>query len=271
MFRLISLTSIPPRFNSLGETLESLVAQNAADAIRLYVPSAYRRFPDWDGALPKVPSGVEIRRIDVDYGPATKVLCAVGELRGHNAQILFCDDDGTHVEGWADRLFAEQAKRPTMAVATWGRNVQGYLPTPAKFLRTPRVASIPLERDWRYRSERVLQKLFGYQPVKRPTYVEGFADVFFGVGGVVVRPEFFDDTAFDIPPVAWMVDDVWLSAMLAKNSVPIYCPLRLPMPIETYAAFNSALLDVTHDDSDRQRMNRETAQYCRDKLGIWCE
>ena len=52
----------------------------------------------------------------------------------------------------------------------------------------------------------------------------------FGVGGAVVRPEFFDDVAYDIPEEAWAVDDVWLSAQLARRGIAIYCPRRHPMP-----------------------------------------
>lgn len=269
MKKVISLTSIPPRFTLIFKSLESLVLQNAADEIRLYIPYHYQRFPEWNGQLPDVPRGVTIVRVEKDLGPATKLLYAVREFAGQDVQILFCDDDGTHRRGWAKRLFDEQMKRPEEAVATWGRDVKGYLPEQPAVLRLPRVRSIPLQRDIRYRSTRVLQKLFGYQPVKRPSYTAGYADVFFGVGGVVVRPSFFDETAFDIPTEAWLVDDVWLSAMLAKRGIPIYCPARLPMPLETEASFTDPLLDVTQSDDRRQQLNRQAARYCRDVLGIW--
>ena len=46
----------------------------------------------------------------------------------------------------------------------------------------------------------------------------GFADILQGLGGVVVRPDFFDDEAFDIPDILWAVDDVWLSGMLEPRA-----------------------------------------------------
>ena len=74
---VVSLSSIPPRFAELAPTLNSLVNQSADIAgVYLYVPESYRRFPEWDGSLPDVPAGVEVRRCAEDWGPATKILGA---------------------------------------------------------------------------------------------------------------------------------------------------------------------------------------------------
>lgn len=90
--KIISLTAIPSRFAGFTPTQESLLAQGA-NMVRLHIPRSYRRFPDWDGNLLKVPAGVSIVRCNTDLGPATKVLPATQDLRGQDAQILFCDDD----------------------------------------------------------------------------------------------------------------------------------------------------------------------------------
>jgi hypothetical protein len=55
------------------------------------------------------------------------------------------------------------------------------------------------------------------------------------LGGAVIRPEFFDDTAHKIPGVLWAVDDVWLSGLLAAKGIPIWLPKGIEMP-ETTAA-----------------------------------
>ena len=88
MKKIISLTSIPPRFKGLKSVLNSL-ASNMVDEIRLYIPLKYHRFPDWDGLLPETPRSVKIFRCPVDYGPATKVLPACKDLRGQEVQIFF--------------------------------------------------------------------------------------------------------------------------------------------------------------------------------------
>jgi len=263
--RIISLTSIPPRFPYLKETLESLVAQNAADQIRLYIAKNYRRFPEYNGELPDVPEGVTICRIDEDLGPATKILPACKEFRGQDVQILFCDDDGLFPEGWAKRLFDIQSKRSGEAIATWGR------PASRNRLqnRGPSAKQIQLDRDIQYRAERMLQKMFGYKPLIRPMIKSGYADIFFGVCGVVVKADFFDDEAFSIPDDAWFVDDIWLSAQLARRNIPIYCPWRLPCPRSSDAVNQDSLLDLELQGAARQELNRKAIEYCQNKYGIW--
>ena len=77
MSLVVSLTTIPPRFPYLMQSLPHLLAQTAKiDEIRLYVPKTYRRFPDYDGTLPDVPKGIRVIQPDEDLGPASKVLFA---------------------------------------------------------------------------------------------------------------------------------------------------------------------------------------------------
>jgi len=264
--KIISLTTIPSRFAGLGSTLESLVAQSS-DQVWLHIPRAYRRFPDWDGRLPSVPAGVSIIRCDSDLGPATKILPAARALRGKEAQILFCDDDCIVPRGWATRLFALQTRRRDQAVAVYVR--PSYLPdTPTPEGR--QAWELPITRDLPYRASRLAHKLLG-TPVayRRPFWVAGYGDVFFGVGGVVVRPDFFDELAWDIPDIAWLVDDVWLSAMLAHKGIRIYCPWRAALPKAQDSSHQDSLFEATFQGKGRQELNRAAAQYCRDSFGIW--
>lgn len=103
---VISLTSIPPRLQCLGPTLESLVAQGA-DAVWLCLPRAYRRFGAFD--LPALPAGVQVIWSDTDHGPATKLIPAVRALRGQGARLIYCDDDWIYGPGWAKALTAVDA------------------------------------------------------------------------------------------------------------------------------------------------------------------
>lgn len=269
MKRVISLTSIPPRFSYLGPSLESLLAQGA-DQVRLNIPMRYGRFSDWDGALPKVPAGVHIARCDHDYGPATKVLPTAHDLAGTETQILFCDDDLIVAPGWAERLFRLQAARPDMAVTGYVRGAQGYVPNAVTPLRRPAAWQVPVRWDVPYRLGRLRAKLLGGpNPRRRPFVIPGYGEVFFGAGGVVVRPDFFDAVSMDVPPEVWMVDDVWLSAQMARKSIPIYCPFRHPQPQAQEQSDVAALLDLEVDGLGRQDLNRQAAVYCRDRFGIW--
>jgi hypothetical protein len=276
--RVISLSSIPPRFDLIGPTLECLVAQGSGvDAVELYLPRTYRRFPDYDGRAPAVPAGVTVLRPEADLGPASKALHAVRRYRElPDAQILFCDDDRNYYAGWAERLFAEQAARRDEAVALTGWNVERtgldpYAPRPH-----PRHVKRSRRLDLDYRMKRMRQILSGsakvpirLKPARRLVARAGYADIFEGYGGVVVRPDFFDDEAYEIPKVLWAVDDVWLSGMLARRGVRIWVPADLYEPKNTVADLTEALYRWRTSDMSRAQLNAHCANYLRDTYGVW--
>jgi hypothetical protein len=268
MKRIISLTSIPPRFGGLNATLDSLLQQNI-DEVRLYVPLKYIRFSDWNERLPSVPSGVQICRTDRDYGPATKILPACLDLKDTDAQILFCDDDCIVDKGWADRLFKTQSKKKNEAVAAYVRPAEGYVSNPVRSVGI-RAWQLPIKYAVLYRFSRLLQKTIGTKPFRRrPFVIPGYGDIFFGVSGVVVRPDFFDDIAYEIPAEAWPVDDVWLSANLARKGIRIYCPWMVSMPMASTIAAEHALFDADFLGKGRQELNRAAAQVCQEMFDIW--
>lgn len=267
--KIISLTSIPSRFKGLQLTLQSLLRQGA-DEVRLYIPYQYQRFPNWDGSLPSVPDGVTICRSDNDYGPATKILPACRDLRGTDTQILFCDDDCICEDGWSERLFKIQSRRKSQAIAVYVRPAEGYVLNKVRAGRMMRAWQLPIKYDLVYRFSRLLFKIFGTNPFRRrPFVIPGYGDIFFGVAGVVVRPEFFDDLAYDIPAEAWAVDDVWLSGNLARLNIKIYCPWMVALPESSDIAVQDALLDAEFLGKKRQELNRAAAQICQQKFGVW--
>ncbi len=277
MARIISLSSIPPRFSMLPHTLESLRRQQAdIDEIRLYIPRHYRRFPDAGASLPDLGQGVRVIRTDEDLGPASKVLFASRDLAGQDCAILFCDDDQIYPENWAATLFAAQAARPDHAVAGFALPLHRVFPT--RFVN-PRRPAVRLARslfDPGYRLARLRQQwqerrwhTRGPKPSRRLVARAGYADVVWGCAGVVVRPEFFDARALDIPDAARPVDDIWLSGMLALNQVPIWVPTGLcratPSPSDSMAA----LRDQKIDGRDRDASNRACLSLLRARFGIW--
>lgn len=267
--RIISLTSIPSRFGDLEPTLVSLLRQGA-DEVRLYIPYEYQRFPDWDGTLPIVPQGVVIYRSEKDYGPATKILPACLDLRGTDAQILFCDDDCICADGWANGLFKIQSRRPNEAIAVYVRRAEGYVKNKVKTDRGLRARQLPIKYAIFYRFSRLLYKIFRTKPFKRrPFVIPGYGDIFFGVSGVVVRPEFFDEIAFNIPEEARNVDDVWLSGNLARRNIRIYCPWMAALPNATDIANTDALQDTEFLGKKRHDLNQAAAHICQQLFGIW--
>jgi len=271
---LITLTSIPPRFGLIGPTLEALVAQSGVDGVELYLPRAYQRFPDWDGTLPDVPAGVTIHRCETDYGPATKVLCAAHRHRGDTLRLLFCDDDRDYRPGWAQGLLAVADRFPDRAVALAGWDIAGL--TDRTSHAEPRHARRSRTWDLAYRMERFKQIASGQakvrladKPPRRIIGQAGFADVFEGYGGVVVRPDFFDAQVFDIPAQAFHVDDVWLSGALARQGIGIWLAADQPEPKTTQADRTAALYRHRVAEKGRTELDAAAIEMLRQRWGLW--
>ena len=117
--------------------------------------------------------------------------------------------------------------------------------------------------------------LFGKRPRGRPSFRRfrrpGVVDFFEGFRGVLVKPEWFDGPFYDLKPVTWAVDDIWLSGHLARCAVPIWtlaAPARM-MPITTSAHFSDPLLNSIIDGHDRLEANRACVRYFQERYGVW--
>lgn len=273
---VISLTTIPSRFGMIGPTLESLAAQSAdLESIRLYIPRKYRRFPDYDGSLPPVPAGVEIHRSETDFGPASKVLHCAEDLRGTGSRIILCDDDRDYPEDWAAALIAQSDARPDCAICCMGWPLEDWgidknnRPGPPPEVR-------PKATDWEYRLKRIKQQIAArtlrpvrHKPPRRAYKTSGYVDIFGGVGGVLVKPDWFDDAAFDIPPVVWTVDDVWLSGHLARKNVPIWLAADMYLAQSTEADQTDALFRSEIEGHRRDDANKAAIDFMRKTYGVW--
>lgn len=272
--RIISLSSIPPRFATLAPTLDSLVKQRGSiDAIHLYIPKHYRRFPQYDGSLPEVPAGVTIMRPEEDLGPASKVLFAAAALQGKNAQILFCDDDKIFAPNWADELFSVQSARPGECVALTGKVISVSQGKSNALLPKARRAS---KTNLLLRIRRLRHKLLSImsgseiaRPMGHAVARAGYVDILQGLGGAVIRPEFFDEVAYKIPEVVWAVDDVWLSGMLARKNIPIWLPANVAEPTTTEAHDVESLYLAKIEGVNRKEANRRCIAYMQEHYKIW--
>ncbi|MDM7932951.1 glycosyltransferase family 2 protein [Tabrizicola sp.] len=279
MRHIISLSTIPPRFAAIGPTLASLVGQSSRpEAVELYIPKSYRRFPTWGGGLPQVPDGVTIVRVDEDLGPATKVLPAARTYRGQELDLLFADDDHFYRPDWAQRFLMVRKAHPTAAVCASGTTVarlgrdwvsDGPLP---KAVRAPR----PSEQ-WGYWLRRLLANSRRPDPTRpqlraahRKLDRSGHVDIAEAFAGVALRPDFLDEDAFVIPPVLWAVDDVWLSGQLARRHIPIWADRRLNRSVAIRGVVDTTpLLRAVIEGADRRAANLACVDYMRETYGIW--
>jgi GT2 family glycosyltransferase len=245
----------------IGPTLESLLQQEAQiDGVILWIPRAYRRPEFGSFTLPALPAGIEVRRCDFDYGPATKILPTCETFRGRDMRILYCDDDRIYDPGWATRLLAASDAHPGCCIAEVGEVVSLTLKKAFKSSRLYRgfaVATLGLYSSLYRRGMRALE-------------VEaGCVDICKGYGGVLVRPEFFTTAAFDIPDLLWTVDDIWLSGQLALAGIPIHKASATELSHKTDLADVDALVDYVYADHRREQANAACIRYFQERHGIW--
>ena len=279
MRHVISLSTIPPRFASIGRTLQGLIAQTSRpEAVELYIPTTYRRFPQWGGALPLVPEGVKIVRTEVDLGPATKILPAARAYRGQTIELLYVDDDMLFTKGWAQQSLSLRKAHPGTAICSASFTVRRCgidWEADGPFPRA--VAAPPPDRQPGLVFRRFAKRALGIgRNGARMTHFahkfqsSGYSDVAEGFGGVMVQPDFFDDMAYDIPQVLWSVDDVWLSGHLARRGIPIWADRSLnrgTVLLDTSDTFPLHKLVV--DGADRIAANRACVEHMRAAYGIW--
>lgn len=95
-----------------------------------------------------------------------------------------------------------------------------------------------------------------------------FTDIAQGFAGVLVSGSMFGSAVFDIPDACWAVDDLWLSAHLAINGVPIRQAPEARARVNPFAAPDQ-LQDARIDDRTRADWNARAADCIHRQYGIW--
>lgn len=279
---IISLSTIPSRFDKIGPTLESLLAQSAKiDEIRLYIPKSYLRFPEYDGvALPNIPNGITLIRPDKDDGPASKVInCLVDPTLDADTHIIFCDDDRIYNQDWAQKRLNQSAEHPDCAITGSGLFVETYNDRAREFdeSQLPRAERFPKYMDVPYKITRAIRIAIneGFKKAlttkfAKPTFRKsGYIDIFEGFSGVLVKPRFFTKEVLNIPDVAQFQDDIWLSANVAKNGFQIWTDAGEFRPKFSEADEMEPLNLQIFEGANRRELNRKIIQHCQEHMGIW--
>ena len=266
MKTVVSLTTIPSRVVHLGKVLESIEHQAVRpDAVELNIPYAYkkRKFPQVD--LSQVPKGFEVFFCE-DFGPATKVLPTLQRYKGQGVNIIYCDDDRIYNRFWLRRLLSRSLEHPASAIADDCRAVEDVL----------RSYHFP-KKGIAYRLKRALT-LGAYKPYK--VYIKDnpeMASIAEGFGGVLVKPDFFLDSVYDVPEECWPVDDIWLSANLNMAGADIFFTNQ-PRSERSEPIFHAGCdmgrsedsLTLTKvNDFTRRELDYFALKYCVEQLGAW--
>ena len=122
-----------------------------------------------------------------------------------NVVIIYCDDDRIYAPNWIERLLSVHKANNECCVGDELYDIPYY------------VNSITIKKSVGYRLKRIFS--FGLWNPRKRNYKK--AAILEGYGGVLVRPEFFDHSVFELPDQFFPVDDIWLSAKLAERKIPI--------------------------------------------------
>ena len=91
----VSLTSIPPRFDSLKNTLDSIYNQQIQpEKVFLNIPEKFKRFRNKNfdfNNLIKNYNNLELNKCE-DFGPGTKLLGSIQQISKFDYVILIDDD-----------------------------------------------------------------------------------------------------------------------------------------------------------------------------------
>jgi hypothetical protein len=124
---IISLTSIPSRFDKVSEILKNLTRQTCHE-IWINIPRSYNRFPDWNGSLPdwiNFDSKLRINRDCEDLGPGTKFLGPAKHLDPEDL-IVFLDDDTNYDSKLVTNLLKWHKTNTQVAWGLSGFNFESY-------------------------------------------------------------------------------------------------------------------------------------------------
>lgn len=279
---VISISSIPPRFKYLGKTLQCLLNQDYhADEIQVFIPRSYRRFPQHAFSTPEVPPGVTLKIVEKDLGPATKVLYCAKAHWGTRTRIIYCDDDLLPERNWLNSFILATKNKSDRVIASRGLHLKQLGVREFQTKRFPRAKKRHknLVDNFEYISKRISQKtkeIVFRKSIRKPQKSgglqftqSGYVDIAEGCGGVSIKPEFFVCSAFDIPPIMWTVDDIWLSGLLEYQNIGIWVENSIKIPLPSSSARVEELYNYSTDGFNRKSANKYGIRYMQDKFSIW--
>jgi len=243
---IASLSTVPDRINNLRPTIRSLLNQTRPpDEIVLAIPEFSVRerrpyvVPKYISRLPRV----RVLRCREDWGPATKFIAAIQDELAtgrENTLIMVVDDD---------RLYPRDALETYLYYSE-------QLPNAALCFRG---AAMPSSLDWDD------AKMIYAKDLREPRPVA----VLTGCGSYLVQARFFDRSLWDYsgaPPVAFYIDDIWISAWLSRRGVKRYVVPASAMMRSVSRQRRTVSLNKI---PGRQKLNNETIAFFRDAWDVF--
>jgi Glycosyl transferase family 2 len=243
---IASLSTVPDRIGNLGPTIRSLLKQTRPpDEIVLAIPEFSVRerrpyvVPKYVSRLPRV----RVLHCGEDWGPATKFIAAIqDELAAgrENTLIMVVDDDRIYPRDALETYLYYSEQLPNAALCFRG-------------------AAMPSTLDWDD------AKMIYAKDLREPRPVA----VITGCGSYLVRAGFFDQSLWDYsgaPPVAFYIDDIWISAWLSRRGVKRYVVPASAMMRSVRRQRRTVSLNKI---DGRQKLNNETIAFFRDTWDVF--
>ena len=250
---VVSLTTLPYRIGGVAKTLGSILNQTLVPS-KIYVNLPTRTSRGDKYVIPanllkltKKHPIVKINRCKKDYGPGTKLYPTLRHEKGPNTRIITIDDDGIYPKKTIQYLVETSLKKPNSALAysAWNINLKHFGIEDYSYLGGNYTDTY--DSDWNWGRE----------------CAPGNMDIIEGWGGALYIRSFFMDGKKDQskefinfmekgPAECFFVDDVWISAWLAKKRIHIYVVEKAYMPIHT----TDTLENTLHGNSDVTNRNR---------------
>lgn len=190
-----------------------------------------RVYRRFPGEVPRPELAPGVERLDAprDFGPLCKVYPA--RVLPQTCDLIWCDDDCHYLPGWAEALRASR-QHPDDAVASSGFAVTRLLKdAPAPAAQT--------------------------------------LDIVQGFGGVLLRAGLLPPDAMEAPDLAFGVDDVWLSGLLARDGITCRMSRAARMRVAPMPGAPEPLQDAVIAGMRRDQANKATARFLRETFGIW--
>lgn len=219
---VVSLTTLPGRYESLEQTLLSIQNQTVkADAVYLGLPKIVKRTGEPYPELPQSILGLcKVVELENDYGPICKLVAGLVKEDDEKTVIITIDDDTIYNSRFIETMKEKCYKFPHIAVCANG----------ARFERGPMFVSIihapEIAKPW--------NGIMGF-PCDRE--YGGSVDVAYGMGGVAYRRGFFPkkqnlyDDFISLSQEKYNLfrqDDVMISGYLSKFGIDRRVFLDIP-------------------------------------------
>ena len=251
---IVSLTTIPPRFQYLYLTIQSILNQTIKpDKIIIHIPKIYNNFSYKNENLPQISSDKVIyNRETKDYGPATKLLglynSELYNIMSNDDIIIVIDDDRIYNNKLIENFlkFSKNNITKVLTVAGWD-------------------------------IETLTNNKYKTNNKKQPRGIEyskaGYIDILGGCCGFLLTKkncpfnykEIFEINSND---EKYYVDDVFISGFLTLNNIDIYI---IPNAIfnDESRHINNNIYPLLTNPSDRLKKNTKCIEYFINKYNIW--